>query len=50
MGARLRRNAQLPQQQAMVDEIETQFSRLDAGVEALKRVQAGLKRYCAAVL
>ncbi len=31
-------------------EIEKQFTRLDAGVTALKRVQANLKRYRAAVL
>lgn len=35
---------------AIVAEIEKQFSRLDAGVEALKRAQANLKRYRAAVL
>jgi type I restriction enzyme S subunit len=33
-----------------VAEIEKQFTRLDAGVSALKRVQANLKRYRAAVL
>ena len=31
-------------------EIEKQFTRLDAGVAALRRVQANLKRYRAAVL
>ncbi len=38
------------EQDRIVKEIETQFSRLDAGVEALKRVQAQLKRYRASVL
>jgi type I restriction enzyme S subunit len=33
-----------------VEEIEEQLTRLDAGVAALKRVQANLKRYRAAVL
>jgi len=37
-------------QRAIVARIEEQFSRLDAGVAALKRVQAHLKRYRAAVL
>ena len=40
----------LSEQHRIVEEIETQFSRLDAGVAALKRVQAGLKRYRASVL
>jgi type I restriction enzyme S subunit len=40
----------LPEQRRIVAEIEKQFSRLDAGVAALKRVQANLKRYRAAVL
>lgn len=40
----------LDQQRAIVAEIEKQFTRLEAGVEALKRVQANLKRYRAAVL
>ena len=38
------------EQQRIVAEIEKQLSRLDAGVAALKRVQANLKRYRAAVL
>jgi type I restriction enzyme S subunit len=38
------------QQLGIVVEIETQLSRLDAGIEALKRAQANLKRYRAAVL
>lgn len=38
------------EQQRIVAEIEKQFTRLDAGVAALKRVQANLKRYRAAVL
>jgi len=37
-------------QKRVVEEIEKQFTRLDAGVAALKRVQANLKRYRAAVL
>jgi type I restriction enzyme, S subunit len=40
----------LPEQHRIVAEIEKQLSRLDAGVAALKRVQANLKRYRAAVL
>lgn len=40
----------LPEQHRIVAEIEKQFSRLDEGVAALKRVQANLKRYRAAVL
>ena len=40
----------LPEQQRIVAEIEKQFSRLEEGVGALKRVQANLKRYRAAVL
>lgn len=39
-----------PEQQRIVAEIEKQFTRLDAGVAALRRVQANLKRYRAAVL
>ena len=35
----------LPEQRRIVAEIEKQFTRLDAGVAALKRVQANLKRY-----
>ena len=40
----------LEEQQELVSEIETQFSRLDAAVAALKRAQANLKRYRASVL
>jgi type I restriction enzyme S subunit len=42
--------APLPEQHRIVAEIETQFTRLDAGVAALKRVQAKLRRYKAALL
>jgi len=42
--------APLLEQHRIVAEIEKQFTRLDAGVAALKRVQANLKRYKAAVL
>ncbi len=42
--------APLPEQLQIVAEIEKQFTRLDAGVAALRRVQANLKRYRAAVL
>jgi len=38
------------QQEFLVAEIEKQFSRLDEGVNNLKRVKANLKRYKAAVL
>lgn len=38
------------EQKRIVEEIETQFTRLDAGVASLKRVQAGQKRYRASVL
>lgn len=38
------------EQHRIVEEIEKQFTRLDAAVAALKRVQANLKRYRAAVL
>ena len=38
------------QQKRIVAEIEKQFSRLDEGVDNLKRVKANLKRYKAAVL
>ena len=38
------------EQRCIVAEIEKQFTRLDAGVASLKRVQAALKRYCASVL
>ncbi len=40
----------LHEQHRIVAEIERQFTRLDAGVAALRRVQANLKRYRAAVL
>jgi type I restriction enzyme, S subunit len=40
----------LPEQRRIVAEIEKQFTRLEAGVVALRRVQANLKRYRAAVL
>jgi type I restriction enzyme S subunit len=42
--------APLPEQHRIVAEIEKQFTRLDAGVAAVRRVQANLKRYRAAVL
>lgn len=42
--------APIAEQHRIVAEIETQFSRLDAGVAALKRVQAALRRYKASVL
>lgn len=42
--------APLPEQRRIVAEIEKQFTRLEAGVAALRRVQASLKRYRAAVL
>jgi type I restriction enzyme S subunit len=42
--------APLPEQHRIVAEIEKQFTRLEAGVAALRRVQANLKRYRAAVL
>lgn len=40
----------LEEQQNIVSEIDKQFTRLDAGIAALKRVQANLKRYRGAVL
>ena len=40
----------LAEQRRIVGEIEKQFTRLEAGVAALQRVQANLKRYRAAVL
>jgi len=40
----------LAEQRRIVAEIEKQFTRLEAGVAALRRVQANLKRYRAAVL
>ena len=42
--------APLPEQRHIVAEIEKQFTRLEAGVAALRRVQANLHRYRAAVL
>jgi len=42
--------APLPEQRRIVAKIEELFTRLEAGVAALKRVQAALKRYRAAVL
>jgi type I restriction enzyme, S subunit len=43
-------NPPIDEQQRIVAEIEKQFTRLDAGVAALKRLQINLKRYRAAVL
>jgi type I restriction enzyme S subunit len=40
----------LDEQREIVAEIEKQFTRLEAGIAALRRVQANLKRYRAAVL
>lgn len=40
----------LPEQRRIVAEIEKQLSRLDAGIAALKRAQANLRRYRASVL
>ena len=40
----------LPEQRRIVEAIEQQLTRLDAGVASLRRVQAGLRRYKAAVL
>lgn len=42
--------APIREQKRIVAEIEKQFTRLDAAVAALKRVQANLKRYRASVL
>lgn len=42
--------APLSEQRRIVAEIEKQFTRLEAGLAALRRVQANLKRYRAAVL
>ena len=42
--------APLAEQRRIVAEIETQFTRLDASVTALRRAQANLKRYRASVL
>jgi type I restriction enzyme S subunit len=38
------------EQESIVAEVEKQFTRLDAGVEALRRLQAHLRRYRAGVL
>ena len=40
----------LPEQHRIVAEIETQFTRLDVSVAALRRARANLKRYRASVL
>ncbi|MEI8282323.1 MAG: restriction endonuclease subunit S, partial [Armatimonadota bacterium] len=40
----------LAHQEQIVDSLETQFSRLDAGIAALKCAHANLKRYRASVL
>src|SRR5690606_20296174 len=40
----------LREQERIVSEIDTHFTRLDAAVAALKRVRANLKRYRASVL
>ena len=40
----------LPEQQRIVGAIETEFTKLDAAVTGLERVQANLKRYRASVL
>ena len=40
----------LAEQRRIVAEIEKQFTRIDASVDALKRAQANLKRYRASVL
>ena len=42
--------APLPEQRRIEAEIQTQFTRLEAGMAALRRVQSNLKRYRAAVL
>lgn len=42
--------APLNEQKRIVDEIEAQFTRLDAGIVALKRLESNLKRYKASVL
>ncbi len=42
--------APIQEQECIVKEIEKQFTRLEAGVSALKRMQANLKRYRASVL
>ena len=40
----------LPEQERIVERIESLFTQLDAGVSALKRARAALKRYKASVL
>ena len=40
----------LPEQERIVERIESLFTQLDAGVAGLKRAQAALKRYKASVL
>lgn len=40
----------LNEQRLIIAEIEKQFTRLNAGIEALKRVRANLKRYRASIL
>jgi type I restriction enzyme S subunit len=40
----------LPEQHRIVDKIEELFTRLDAGIDSLKKVQAQIKRYRQAVL
>lgn len=42
--------APLPEQRRIVAEIEKQFTRLDAGIAALRRTQSNLKRYRASIL
>lgn len=42
--------APVPEQERIVERIESLFTQLDAGVAGLKRVQAALKRYKASVL
>jgi len=42
--------APLPEQRRIVEAIETQLTRLDTAVAALKRIKANLKRYRASVL
>lgn len=42
--------APLNEQRRIVESIDAQFTRLDAGIDALKRLQANLKRYKASVL
>lgn len=37
-------------QRHVVEDVETQLTRLESGADALRRVQANLRRYCAAVL